>query len=192
MSTIQISISNVHADAVGSYLTGQGRSWRIVESTGDHVEDVATCETNASRDEIQAAMSHSVDVRGDRCSAIEWLDTAGTAGRDPLLGFSPDEIVVGPNGQTLAQAAAAATVRVRRLGHDLEHDVHDPARDAVSPEMASLDAALDWIAGESGVTREHLVLHGSEIWVLGACAALGIIERGPALRRLGDEIAPPI
>jgi len=26
--------------------------------------------------------------------------------RDPLQGFSPDEIVVGPGGQTLAQAAA--------------------------------------------------------------------------------------
>jgi hypothetical protein len=26
--------------------------------------------------------------------------------RDPLEGYSPDEIVVGPNGQTLAQAAA--------------------------------------------------------------------------------------
>lgn len=30
-----------------------------------------------------------------------------TADRDPLQGFSPDEIVVGPGGETLAQAAAA-------------------------------------------------------------------------------------
>lgn len=100
-----------------------------------------------------------------------------TTTTDPLLGFSPDEIVVGADGQTLAQATS--TIRVRRLGYDLEHDVHDPARDVMSPEVTSMDAALDWIAEESGVTREHLVLNGSEIWALGACAALGVVERGP-------------
>lgn len=30
---------------------------------------------------------------------------SGNDSNDPLLGFSPDEIVVGPSGQTLAQAA---------------------------------------------------------------------------------------
>lgn len=78
---ITIQISNVHADAVGFYLTGltPPRSWRIVERTGDHAEDSALCETDASRDEVQTAMERSVDVRGDRCSAIEWLTTQPAA-----------------------------------------------------------------------------------------------------------------
>lgn len=76
---LTIQISNVHADAVGAYLTGQGRSWKILERTGDHVEDVATCETDAPRDEVQTAMDRSVDVRGDACSAIDWLGTTPTA-----------------------------------------------------------------------------------------------------------------
>ncbi len=105
---------------------------------------------------------------------------------DPLLGFSPDEIVVGPSGETLAQAAA---VRVRLLGYDLDYDVHDAARDVVSPELATVDAALDWITHEAQVARERLVIRGDEIWVGGACAALGIIEGNTTPPSLAEELA---
>lgn len=74
-------ISNMHADAVGGCLINltPPRAWRIVARSGDHVEDAALCESDASRHEVQTAMDSSVEVRGDGCSAINWL-TQGEAG----------------------------------------------------------------------------------------------------------------
>jgi hypothetical protein len=58
-------------------------------------------------DELLCALSAVCD----RDQAIAALVSVGVPRspieRDPLLGFSPDEIIVGANGQTLAQAAAA-------------------------------------------------------------------------------------
>lgn len=82
-------------------------------------------------------------VGGDRLDLDTALDdiltAAVDAAADPLRGYSADEIVVGPGGQTLAEAAAAApelepgwedrTVeRARRDGVLPTQNVHNPTR----------------------------------------------------------------
>lgn len=88
------------------------------------------------------------------------------------------------------------------IGYDLEHDVTDPSQDVVS-ELATVEDALDWVARTAQVDRDHLVVRGSEIWVMGACGVLATFASGElaslpeADRRVAeriadlDEIEPP-
>jgi hypothetical protein len=72
-SLTRVRVSNRHAERIGWHLRSISRSWTVVESTGDHVEDTSVCETDATRDEVVAALDASVAVVGDACREIDWL-----------------------------------------------------------------------------------------------------------------------
>lgn len=193
MSTIRIQISNIHADAIGAYLTELGRSWRIVERTGDHVEDVATCETDASRDEVQSATDRSVEVRGDRCSAIEWLPPGPPEHvlreeRDAMIRSLPEREAIAfarwcaeralraarPLGfvaQQLARHAAAEVRSAEQHGPTSVGTVHDRCVSAAS-------AAVDATCAAPAYAREMARMPELR-------AQLEHLRR-PAPRRIGD------
>lgn len=86
-----------------------------------------------------------------------------TATTDPLLGFTPDEIVVGPGGQTLTQSAtieSAVTRALAVLGRP-QHPEHVAQAKALLTAHSSLE---DLIAGwrVSG--------HVGEVWAIAGLA----------------------
>lgn len=75
-------------------------------------------------------------------SAEQNSETPSTTDRDPLAGFSPDEIVVGPVGQTLSGAAAAEVgpSELDRLACDIATGAAvDPTATAISTKGAWRD-----------------------------------------------------
>lgn len=66
-----LTLSNIHADRVGYHIAKLGRAWRVVRQDMEQY-GIAVIETDASRTEVAEAMSISVDVVGDQCSAIDW------------------------------------------------------------------------------------------------------------------------
>lgn len=65
------------------------------------------------------------------------------------------------------------------FSYDTATDTFDPARDIVSHDLSTIGEILDWVAKTAQVNRDNLRLHGSEIWVGGACAPLGSVSAPP-------------
>lgn len=88
-----------------------------------------------------------------------------TATHDPLLGFAPDEIVVGPGEQTLAQAARAETseliTRAARVLRQPQHPEYLEQARVLIADAASLDDM--WSAHQAAG-------HVLEVWVIASLA----------------------
>lgn len=114
------------------------------------------------------------------------LDLAAKRGHDgdmtnndstvPLHGYSPDEIIVGADGQTLAQVTADAEDLV--VATIYGYDDTDAPYDASVSSPLSVEEAIAWVTAGTDARRPPpefrgpLRMHGAQIWAGGACAPL--------------------